>query len=74
VDTYVEPKIRSVSLRAALAFGAAAVAGAFGVGYSVAQSPGQTVRATAIAPAGDTFSGAAAESLVLKRYQRGDRR
>ena len=74
MDTYVEPRLRTVRLRAAVAVGVAAVVGAFGVGYAVAQSFDRPVRATAVEPsfaAGDAFSDAVAESLALKRYQRG---
>ena len=69
MDTYAEPKVRTVRLRAAIAFGAAAVAGAFGLGYTIADA-GDTsagaVTAKPVAAAGDAFSDAVAESLVLK--------
>jgi hypothetical protein len=69
VDTYVEPKFRTVKLRAALAVGTAAVAGAFGMGYVFAQTLDGSTRATLSArgaAADHAFSHALAESLVLK--------
>lgn len=69
MDAYVEPRIRTIKLRAALAIGAAAVIGAFGVGYMVAQAldrPGQAAVAEP-ATAVHTSSDAVAESLLLKQ-------
>jgi len=71
VETYAEPRIRTVRLRAALAVGATAVAGAFGVGYVLAQaideaSPTRAAQPVAVA-AHHALSDAAAESLVLKQ-------
>ena len=61
------PTLRTVRLRAALAIGAVAVAGAFGAGYVLAQQLDEPVRgAVAASPAGHTFDDALAESLVLK--------
>lgn len=71
MDTYIEPKIRTVKLRAALAVGAAAVAGAFGVGYSLAQVLDQPTRATVAEPragAVHTFNDARVQTLLLKKY------
>jgi hypothetical protein len=69
MDTYVEPKFRTVKLRGALAVGAAAVSAAFGVGYALAQVTDTTDQATAVAPAAavHTSNDAAADSLVLKQ-------
>ena len=69
MDTYVEPKIRTVKLRAALAFGAAAVVGAFGFGYTLADAGDTSARAVTakpVAAADHAFSDAVAEALVLK--------
>ena len=70
MDAYVEPKIRTVRLRAALAVGAAAVAGAFGGGYVLATALDRTAQAT-VAETGvvavHTSSDATADSLALKR-------
>jgi hypothetical protein len=69
VDTYLAPKIRTVKLRAAVAVGAASVAGAFGMGYVFAQTLDGPTRATLSRPgaaADHAFSHALAESLVLK--------
>ena len=69
MDTYVEPKLRTVKLRAALAVGAAAVFGAFGVGYALGETLDQTARATGAEPgivAVHTSSDARADSLALK--------
>ena len=75
METYAEPRIRTVKLRAALAVGATAAAGAFGVGYVLAQaideSQAATVAEPAAAAAGHTSSDAAAESLVLKQRRPG---
>ena len=69
MDTYVEPKIRTVKLRAALAVGAAAVAGAFGVGYR--PRPGTRRNHSGdrrLLPAAvHTSSDATAESLCVKQ-------
>lgn len=70
ISVYAEPKARTVSLRAALAVGAAVVAGAFGAGYVLAQALDDPVAATAAAPravVGHTYGTAASESLVLKQ-------
>ena len=71
VETYAEPGIRTVKLRAALAVGATAAAGAFGMGYVLAQaideSSPTTVAQPAAGAAGHALSDAAAESLVLKQ-------
>ena len=69
MDTYVEPKFRTVKLRGALAVGAAAVSAAFGVGYTLAQVTDTTDEATAAAPAPavHTSNDAAVESLALKQ-------
>jgi hypothetical protein len=70
VETYVEPKIRTIRLRAALAVGAAAVAGALGVGYGLAQALDQANPTTVAQPAAaaqHALSDATAESLVLKQ-------
>ena len=69
MDAYAEPKIRTVKLRAALAVGAAAVTGAFGVGYVLAQALDQSVQATVAEPAVavHTSSDGVAESLLLKQ-------
>jgi hypothetical protein len=68
MDTYLAPKIRTVKLRAAVAVGAASVAGAFGMGYVFAQTLDGPTRATLSRPgaADHAFSHALAESLVLK--------
>ena len=50
MDAYVDSKIRTVKLRAALAVGAAAVTGAFGVGYVLAQAVDQSVQVTVAEP------------------------
>ena len=69
MDAYVEPKLRTVKLRAALAVGAAAVTAAFGVGYVLAEALDRTDQATAAAPAAavHTSSDATADSLALKQ-------
>jgi hypothetical protein len=69
VDTYVEPKLRTVKLRVALAVGAAAVAGALGVGYVLAQVLDAPTQAAVAVPAAavHTLSNATAESLALKQ-------
>ena len=70
ISVYAEPKARTVSLRAAVAVGVAAVAGAFGAGYVLAQALDDPLAATAAAPhavAGHTFGAAATESLALKQ-------
>lgn len=70
VETYAEHKVRTVKLRAAFAVGAAAVAGAFGVGYVLAEALDQanpTAVAQPVAAAEHALSDAAAESLVLKQ-------
>lgn len=61
------PTLRTVRLRAALAIGAVAVAGAFGVGYVLAHQLDEPHRvAVAASPAGHTFGDAVTESLVLR--------
>lgn len=70
-SAYAEPKVRTVRLQAALAVGAAAVAGAFGAGYVLAEALDSPVAATAVAPraaAGHTVGAALAESLALKQH------
>jgi hypothetical protein len=69
VDTYAEPKIRTIKLRVALAVGAAAVAGALGVGYVLAQVLDEPTQVTVAVPAAavHTLSNATAESLALKQ-------
>ncbi|HWL33435.1 MAG TPA: hypothetical protein VNP89_07500 [Gaiellaceae bacterium] len=69
-SSYAEPVPRTVGLRAALAVGAAVVAGAFGAGYALAEALDESVRVTAVVPAaaaGDTFGAALRESLLLKQ-------
>ena len=61
-----EPQLRTVKLRAAVAVGAAAVAGAFGAGFVLAQTLDEPTRATASAE-GQTFGSALAESILLKQ-------
>jgi hypothetical protein len=62
------PTLRTVDLRAALAIGAVAVAGAFGTGYMLAQQLDEPARvAVAASPAAHTFGDARAESLALKQ-------
>ena len=62
-------KIRTIKLRIALAVGAAAVAGALGVGYVLAQVLDAPTQVTVAVPAAaaHTLSNATAESLVLKQ-------
>ena len=69
METYVERKIRTVQLRTALAVGAAAVAGAFGVGYAVAPALDQSSPTVAepAARADHALTDAVAESLALKQ-------
>ena len=69
MDTYVEPKVRTIKLRVALTLGTAAVAGVLGVGYVLAQVLDAPTHATVAArPAAvHTLSSATAESLVLKQ-------
>jgi hypothetical protein len=67
ISTHVEPKVRTITLRAALAVGAAVVAAA-GAGHT-----GAPVAAAAASPSpavGHTFGAALAESLALKQHQR----
>ena len=70
VDTpYVAPRLRTVRLRDALAVGTAAVAGAFTVGYVLAPTADDPVRAALPEPraaAGHQFGTALTESLGLK--------
>ena len=62
------PTLRTVRLRAALAIGAVAVAGAFGAGYVLAQQLDEPARvAVAASPAAHTFGDAVTESLALKQ-------
>ena len=64
------PTLRTVDLRAALAVGAVAVAGAFGAGYVLAQQLDDPVRATLAASpavAAHSFGDAVAESLAVKQ-------
>lgn len=64
------PTLRTVRLRAALAIGAVAVAGAFGMGYVLAQQLDEPARATVAASpavAAHTFGIALSESLALKQ-------
>jgi hypothetical protein len=61
-----EPQLRTVRLRAAVAVGAAAVAGAFGAGFVLAQTLDEPTLATASAE-GHTFGSALAESTLLKQ-------
>jgi hypothetical protein len=68
-DSYVEPRTRTVGLVAALAVGSAAVVGAFGGGYVLAQAvdrPGPAPVALNAAP-GHTWGAALTESLALKQ-------
>ena len=73
VDTlsaHQAPTLRTVRLRAALAIGTVAVAGAFGTGYLVAQQLDEPARvAAAASPAGHTLGAAVTDSLALKRAQ-----
>lgn len=69
-SAYVGAETRTVGLAAALAVGAAAVAGAFGAGYVVAQAldrPNPAAVAETRAAAGHTFGAALTESLALKQ-------
>ena len=62
------PTLRTVNLRAALAIGAVAVAGAFGTGYVLAQHLDEPARvAVAASPAAHIFNDAVTESLALKQ-------
>ena len=70
-SAYAEPSARRVSLRAALAVGAAVVAGAFGAGYLLAQTLDDPLATTAAAPRaapGHTFGAAVTELLALKQH------
>ena len=70
LSTHHAPTLRTVRLRAALAIGTLAVAGAFGMGYVLAQQvdePGQATVAASPAVAAHSFGDAAAESLALKQ-------
>jgi hypothetical protein len=71
VDTLIPhhaPTRRTVRLRAALAIGVIAVAGAFGAGYVLARQLDEPVAATVAAgPAAHAFGDALAESLALKQ-------
>lgn len=62
----ISEPLRTVRLRAAVAVGAVAVAGAFGAGYVVAQTLDEPTRAAAFAE-GHTFENARAESILLKQ-------
>ena len=67
ISAHHAPTLRTVRLRAALAIGAVAVAGAFGAGYVLAQQLDEPVpTAVAASPAGHTFGDAVTESLVLR--------
>ena len=71
MDIYIDPKIRTVTLRTALAVGAIAVAGAFGVGYGLAQAldePTQASGAETGAAVVHTLNDAKVESLLLKPH------
>ena len=62
------PTLRTVRLRAALAMGAVAVAGAFGTGYFLAQQLDDPARmAVAASPGAHSFGDAVVESLAVKR-------
>ena len=62
------PTLRTVRLRAALAIGTVAVAGAFGVGYVLARQLDEPARvAVAASPAAHTYGDAVIESLARKR-------
>ena len=50
METHVEPKLRTIKLRVALTVGAAAVAGALGVGYVLAQVLDAPAQATVSRP------------------------
>ena len=67
--TYVGPKIRAIKLRFAITVGVAAVAGALGVGYVLAQVFDASTQVAVAVPAAavHTSSNATAESLVLKQ-------
>ena len=70
ISAHHAPTLRTVRLRAALAIGAVAVAGAFGAGYVLAQQLDEPVPvAIAASPAGHTFGDAVTESLALKQAQ-----
>ena len=69
MDTYLAPTPRTVKLRAAVAVGAASVAGAFGMGYVLSEaldspSAGDHRRSGAVSH--HALSHALGESLVLK--------
>jgi len=70
-SSYVEPRTRTVGLVAALAVGSAAVAGAFGAGYVVAQAGDEpssaAVTLAAAGAASHTWAEALTESLAVKQ-------
>ena len=69
MDTYLAPTPRTVKLRAALAVGAASVAGAFGMGYVLSEAldtPAPATISASGAVSHHALSQALGESLVLK--------
>ena len=68
MDTYLAPTPRTVKLRAAVAVGAASVAGAFGMGYVLSEAlDAPTPTTIAAGPVSHhALSHALGESLVLK--------
>jgi F0F1-type ATP synthase membrane subunit c/vacuolar-type H+-ATPase subunit K len=69
LDTYVAPTPRTVKLRAAVAVGAALVAGSFGMGYVFSEAldgPTPATNSASRAISNHALSHALAESLVLK--------
>jgi hypothetical protein len=62
----ISEPLRTVRLRAAVATGAVAVAGAFGAGYVLARTLDEPTGATAFAEA-HTFENALTESILLKQ-------
>ena len=68
-STLLDARPRTVGLTAALALGAAAVAGAFGSGYLVAQAldPADPAAVARTSGASHTFGDALTQSLALKQ-------
>ena len=67
ISAHHAPTLRTVRLRAALAIGAVAVAGASGLGtFSHSSWTNPFAAAVAASPAGHTFGDAVTESLVLR--------
>lgn len=68
ISTQHAPPLRTVRLRAVLALGAVAVAGAFGAGYILAQQLDEPARMAVTANSGaHTFGDAVVESLAVKQ-------